>query len=91
MFRKDESHQRDRRSGRHQKDPQRLGPMGSETATPTPTAKIRSLFSKPHIEYSARPGATYLPIAPAPIDYFKRDFLLEYIVLVLGLGQELGK
>jgi hypothetical protein len=42
MFRKDESHQRDRGSGRHQKDPQAPGIMGSQTPSPTqsdPTAK----------------------------------------------------
>jgi hypothetical protein len=35
MFWKDEIHQRDRGSGRHQKDPQAPRFMGSETPTPT--------------------------------------------------------
>ena len=34
MFRKDESHQRDRGSGHHKRDPQAPGIMGGETPSP---------------------------------------------------------
>ena len=52
MFREDESHQRDRGSGRHQKDPQAPRSMGAHAQAPTPNPESALPTRRASFDYS---------------------------------------
>jgi hypothetical protein len=48
-----------------------LGLWEVQPRPPPQTAQIRTLFTEPHIDYSARPAATRLPIAACAYPLFQ--------------------
>jgi hypothetical protein len=70
MFWKDESHQRDRGSGRHQKGPQAPGIMGGETSSPTPDGQIAAFINRAPYRLFRLAGPRACPPLEGPITGF---------------------